>query len=82
MNLPFIILKVLSLSDGYLMPKETLVAEVRMRDRRHTHAEIEGAMRALEDAGQITGVSNADAPGGSRWQIADAGRVRVAEAGI
>lgn len=82
MNLELTILQILALSDGFLMPKGTLVAEVRLRDMRPTLAEIESAMRRLEDADQATGISNPDAAGGSKWKIADAGKARLAEAGL
>jgi hypothetical protein len=83
MTLSLTILKVLSLIPSpRLLPKETLAAEVRLRDATHTLADIEAAMKQLEDGGHISGVVNADAPGGSRWKINDAGKLRLNDAGL
>ena len=82
MNLALSILYVLRNSEGFLLPRNTLIAEVRMVDSRHTLAEIETAMRDLEGAGQIIGATNPDAAGGSKWKITDAGKMRLAEAGV
>jgi len=83
MTLSLTILKVLSLIPSpRLLSKETLVAEVKLRDSSHTLADVETAMRQLEAGGEIAGVANADAPGGSRWKITDAGKLRLTDAGI
>lgn len=82
MNLELTILEILNYCDGIPMPKNTLVAEVRMRDPRPTRAEIEAAMRDLESVGQIVGVTNKDASGGSKWEITDAGKLRLSKAGL
>lgn len=78
MNLELEILTILRNADGYLLPQSTLVAELRLRDRRETLAEIHAAMASLESRDEITGVSNRDT--GAKWKIADAGRARLAEA--
>lgn len=82
MNLELTILESLKNCEGIPLPKNTLIAEVRQRDPRPTLTEIESAIRSLEGAGQIAGVSNPDASGGSKWEITDAGKLRLAKAGL
>ncbi len=82
MSLALTILTVLRNCDGYLLPWQTLVAEIRLRDGRPTLAEIETTVGNLEAAGHVAGLRNPDAPGGSKWKITDAGKLRLAEAGV
>jgi hypothetical protein len=82
MNLELIILESLKHCDGIPLPKATLVAEVRSRDPRPTLTEIDSALRSLEGDAQVVGVSSKDASGGSKWEITDAGKLRLSKAGL
>lgn len=80
MNLQLTILSILRNADGFLMPMSTLVAELRLRGRKETLAEIRAGLDDLESRDEVTAVSNRDQ--GTKCRIADAGRARLAEAGL
>lgn len=80
MNLELSILTILGLSDGLLIPSSTLVAELRLRDRRETLTEIHATLGRLEAAGEVIGITNRDT--GIKWRIADPGRARLVAAGL
>lgn len=82
MNVSLSILTVLRNTGGLMIPKATLLAEVRLLDPRPTIADIAAAMNALESSSHIVGIANVDAAGGSRWKITDAGMARLAEANL
>jgi hypothetical protein len=82
MNLELQILSILRNSDGFLMPLDTVVAEVQLRGRQETASEIATALRNLDATGQTVGIANQDAPGGSKWKITDHGKARLTEANL
>lgn len=82
MNLELTVLESLKNCDGIPLPKATLIAEIRARDPRPTLAEIDSAIRDLEGQGQVVGITNRDASGGSKWEITDAGKLRLSKAGL
>lgn len=79
MSLDLEILSILRNTD-FLLPQSTLVAELRLRDRRESLAEIQAALGRLETFHEVIGITTRDT--GSKWKIADAGRARLAEAGL
>lgn len=81
MNIALHILAVLDLADGFLVPQDTLCANVRMRTPV-TNTEIREALGKLDRRGDIIGLTSEDAPGGVKWKLSDAGKARLMEAGI
>ena len=80
MNLQLEILSVLRECDGHLVLRSTLVASLRLRDRKESLAEIDAAIRTLESRDEVVGTTNRDT--GSKWKITDEGKVRLAEANL
>lgn len=80
MNLQLFILQSLDAAGDYLIPLETVIAEVRLRGSQASRTEILAAIDSLESKRQLSRLTSEDAPGGSRLKIADGGRVRLSEA--
>jgi hypothetical protein len=80
MNLEIYILKILSDAGGYLVNHSQIPIEVKLRGGEFTFTDINLALARLEEKGHAIGISNADAPGGSKWKLTDAGKARLAEA--
>lgn len=80
MSLALSILSVLRNASPHLLPLSTLVAELRLRDRKEPLTEIRAELDRLEADRELVAVYNRDA--GHKYKIADAGTVRLAEAGI
>jgi hypothetical protein len=80
MNLQLQILLILRNAGEHLLPMSTLVAQLRLVDRPETLAQFQAALAEMEAAGEVVGIFNRDA--GAKWKIADAGKVRLAEANL
>ena len=82
MSLHLLILSILKLTQGHPLSLESLRSEVRLRQRSESFGEIDDALSALDGRGDADGVTNEDAPGGSRWAITDQGLLRLKNAGL
>ena len=83
MNLSLAILNSLQHTGaGVMMPRFTLLADLRINGRTETVAEFSAAVRDLEGRAEIIGISSPDAAGGYRYQITDAGKARLAESNL
>lgn len=82
MNLALLILSQLNTVHPLMMDRTTLLAGLRIAGRTEGLAEIDGVIRLCETDGQLITLSNADAPGGKRYQITDHGRARLAQANL
>lgn len=82
MNLNLTILGILDSTDGFQLALDVVAAEVRLRGRAESNTEVREALRKLDAQKQVIGITNADAPGGSKWKLTDAGRARLMEAGL
>ena len=81
MNLEISILQVLESIHPRMERQPVIVADVKnCRVQSPTSAEVERALRKLEDKKHIIGVSNEDT--GTKWKLTDAGVVRLAEFNI
>ncbi len=81
MNIQLQVLTALNLTEGFLVPEGSVYNAVVLAETRPpTRSEVGAALRTLEAAGEVVGVSNADT--GTKWQIADKGRARVMNAGL
>jgi len=82
MNLEILILKILADAGGYLVNHSQIPIEVKLRSGSlvFTFTDVNLALARLEEKGHAIGISNADAPGGSKWKLTDAGKARLAEA--
>ena len=80
MNLELQILTVLRNAGERLVLQSTLVANLRLLDRKETLAEINTALASMEEADEVIGLTNRDT--GTKWQISDAGRARLITANL
>lgn len=80
MNLELQILMCLRNAGESLLPESTLVAELRLVDREESLAQIKAALSKMEAKDQVNGVHNEDT--GTKWKLADAGTIRLAEANL
>lgn len=80
------LLTILDAAYPHMVPHDTVIAEYRLRGDRvagiHSRSDIETGLDRLERSGHARAIENADAPGGRRWTITDAGRNRLREAGL
>lgn len=81
MSIELKILQALELTADYLVPEGSVYNAVVIAEMRPpTRSEVGAALRTLEARGQVRGVSNPDT--GTKWKIADSGRVRLMDAGL
>ncbi len=81
MNAELCILQILESASPYPVSRSVLGSEMALRDRTETSREIDAALRSMDGA-DVDGVTNKDAPGGSRWTITDQGKLRLANANL
>jgi hypothetical protein len=80
MTLALQILLILRDAGERLVPQSTLVASLRLVDRKESLSEINAALRDLESREEVLGAHNPDL--GNKWKLADAGKVRLAAANL
>lgn len=67
---------------GLMMDRQTVHNNLTILRRPETVAEIDRALRDLEQSGHLVAVSNPDAPGGCRYRLTDSGLARLAAEGL
>lgn len=80
MTLELHILLTLRDASPNLMPKSILVSELRMRGCKESLAEISTTLESLERRDEVMATTNPDT--GSKWKLAEHGKVRLIEAGL